>query len=183
MDSLKRDLEQKARQALEGLREELRGLRTNRPSPSLVEDIEVEYAGSRLRIREMGTIAVLPPRDLQVTFWDKTAVAPAAKAIQESPLRLSPVIDGMTLRLKLPALTEERRTELTRLVKSTAEKVKIKVRGLREDAMKQVEAAFKAKEIGEDQKFKTKESVQKVVESLNRDIESAVETKVKEVME
>src|SRR3989344_8390243 len=180
MDFVK-GLETSARQAIENLRGELSGVRTNRPSPKLVEDVKVNYMEQQMLLKQLGSISIVPPREIDVSVWDKEAVAAVVKAIETSGLGLTANSQGNLIRINLPMLTDERRLELTKFVKNLTEQTKIRVRNLREDANKKIEGAFKAKVISEDQKFKGKEQVQKVVDKTNADIEMHLAAKIKEI--
>lgn len=158
-------------------------MRANRPSTNLVEDIQVEYYGQMLPIKQLGSIAIVPPREIAVTLWDKNAVGPAEKAIRESNLGLSPAIDGTTIRLALPPLTDERRAELLKLVKQQAEEARIRIRSQRDDAMKRINQAESEKKISEDQKFAQKDRAQKAVDAANAEIEKLLLQKSKEIQE
>lgn len=183
MEDYVKNFEQSARPAVEGLKSELAGIRTNRPNPRLVEDIRVDYLGQQLTVKQLGTITVVFPREVDISCWDKNAIAPVAKAIESAGRGLTANIDGNLIRINLPTLTDERRQELTRLAKSSVEQVKIKIRALRDVGNKKIEADFKAKAIGEDQKFKSKERVQKAVDKVNADIETLLAAKIKEINE
>jgi ribosome recycling factor len=182
MDILK-ELELKVKPLLEGLRQEFLNLRVNRPNPKLVENIKVDYLSQPLTIKQLGSISVAPPREIDISVWDKNAVGPVAKAVENSGLGVTANIDGSVIRINLPPLTDERRQELMKLVKSVAEQTRIKIRALRDAANKNAEAMFKEKKIGEDQKFKNKEQIQKAVDAANKEIESLLTAKIKEINE
>ena len=183
VDQLIKDLEGKTRAALEALKQEFAGIRTNRPMPQLVEDILVDYNGELLKIKQLGSISVVPPREIQVSVWDKNAVQGVVKAIEASPLRFIPSVDGKIIHLRLPPLTEERRQELMKLAKSITEKVRIKIRNLRDEANKKITQAAEAKTLSEDQKFKGKKHVQETIDKGNQEIENLLNTKFKEISE
>ena len=183
MDIIIKDLTVKSQQLLSTLREELGGIRTNRPSAQLVEEIFVDYAGQRLKVKQLGSISVNPPREIVISVWDKEAVGAVIKAVQDSPVKLNPSVEGTTIRLSLPSLTAERREELTKLAGQMGEKIRIRLRALRDDVNKQIESAFKAKTVSEDQKFKTKKKVQTEVDKANKEIETAIEKKTREIVE
>ncbi|OGY59207.1 MAG: hypothetical protein A3B23_04090 [Candidatus Colwellbacteria bacterium RIFCSPLOWO2_01_FULL_48_10] len=170
--------EQKLKIVTDGLREELSGIRTNRPTTKLVENVTVDYLGSILTIRQVATINIEPPRDIVITPWDKGALPMIEKALGEAGLGLSISPQGTIIRCKLPEMTQERVAELGKLVKSSAESSKIKIRMMRDEANKGVKDMK-----DEDEKFRTKESVQKQVDIANRTIESLVEAKLKEFQE
>ncbi len=182
MDFIKQ-LEDKGKALLETLRQELGGIRTNRPSPKLFEDMKVSYAESVLSIKQLATIGVNPPREVVITPWDKAAIPAIAKAIEEGGGGFSPVVDGNVVRVNLPPLTAERREELVRLVKTTTEKVRIRVRNERDVTNKIIERSFQEKALTEDARFKLKKQVQEAIDKINKDIDALVEKKVKEVQE
>ena len=181
MDEFVKAFDTGAKQAIENLKNEFSGVRTNRPSPKLVEDVKVNYMEQQMLLKQLGSISIVPPREIDVSVWDKEAVAAVVKAIETSGLGLTANTQGNLIRINLPMLTDERRLELTKFVKNLTEQTKIRVRNLREDANKKIEGAFKAKVISEDQKFKGKEQVQKVVDKTNADIEMHLAAKIKEI--
>mgnify|MGYP001587083610 FL=1 len=183
METLVKDLEKNAKSAVESLKTELAGVRTNRPNPKLVEDIKVDYLGQILTIKQLGSISIIPPREIDISVWDKAAINSVAKAVETSGRGLTANVDGNLIRINLPTLTDERRQELIKLAKSLTEQSKIRIRSLRDEANKKIEAAFKAKTLSEDQKFKTKEQVQKAVDKVNAEIESLLAGKIKEINE
>ena len=155
------------------------GIRTNRPTPKLVEDIAVEQYGERMAIKQLGSITVSPPHELLVGVWDKAALPAVAKAIEEAKLGLSVAVDGQVIRLHLPPLHDERRAELIKLIKSMLEKERIKIRSAHDDANKKI----KAMETDEDMAFSLKEEVQKMVDKANGVLDGLLEAKVKEIEE
>ena len=162
---------------------ELGGVRANRPSPSLIEDIKVNYYGETMPLKHVGSITVSPPRELSVQLWDAGAVQLVAKAIEASSLGLTANIEGNVIRIFLPSLSAERRDELVKHVKKIAEQYRIQIRHHREAANKGIEMQLGANEIGEDQKFRLRDEVQKITENANKDVESAVSAKVREIEE
>lgn len=183
VDQLLKDLEKNTKSNVEGLKIELSGIRTNRPNPQLVENVKVEYMGQLMTVKQLGTITIVPPREIDISPWDKASVPAIIKGIETSGMGLTANTDGHLIRINLPTLTDERRQELIKLIKSLTEQVKIRVRGLRDDVNKKIESAFKAKTISEDQKFKGKEKIQKVIDKTNADIEMLLAGKIKEINE
>ncbi len=182
MDTTK-DLEQKLKPVVEALKQEVLNLRTNRPTSKLVENIKVDYLGQPMLVKQLGSISIVPPREIDISVWDKNAAGPVAKAIESSGLGVNANIDGNLIRINLPALTAERRQELVKLLKSSSEQTKIKIRSLRDEANKEVEKEFKEKKIGEDQKFKLRDQVQKAVDKANQEVELLLVGKIKEINE
>lgn len=176
------EFKQKLEKILERLKQEVAGLRTGRATPALVEDLEVDYYGSKTPLKAMASISSPEPRSLVIQPWDKNAIQPIEKAIQSSSLGLNPVTDRDAVRLNIPPLTEERRKELTKLLGRYLEEARIHVRKEREDALRAIDHREKAKEISEDQKFRERNEVQKVVDEINKKIEEMGMAKEKEIM-
>ena len=164
-------------------REEVSQIRTNRPTPHLVEDIVVDYAGVPMKIKQLGSISVSPPRDIQISIWDKSVVGAVAKALELSPLGLLPSVDANIVRISLPPLTSERRAEIAKIMKGTAEKVRIRLRMIRDEVNKDIVAKETNKEITEDQKFSLKDEVQEIITKFNKEIDLLLEQKVSEINE
>lgn len=182
-EELIKELETSLLGASQKLKQELSQVRGNRPSADLVQDIKVSLYDQTLSIRELGSLSVLPPRTLQITVWDKNAVGAVMKAIEGAHLGLSTNNDGNNIRATLSPLGNERREELTKLVKKTAEATRIQIRSKRDDTMKRLKDAENKKEITEDEVFKAKEKVQKAVDRANGDVEAFVEAKLNELGE
>lgn len=166
---------------LESFRKETAVIRSNRPSPALVENLKANYCGQLLPIKQLGSICVIPPREIDINVWDKNAIPGVAKAIETAGL--SSNIEGKLIRINLPSLTEERRQELIKQVKRIGENFRIQLRRQRDDANRMVAQDFEAQEISEDQKFKFKEAIQKEVDSVNQGIEAVLDKKIKELQE
>ena len=177
------NFQKQTQNALKHLKDELASVRANRPTPALIENISVEYYGNRLPIKQLGSIGIVPPRELIIQVWDKTALPPIAKAIESSSLGLSSTTEGNTVKIFLPELSRERREELIRHVKKETEKIRIEIRHLRDETNKKVEEMLRVKEIGEDQKFKLKDSIQKETDKTNEEIEKLLNNKIKEINE
>lgn len=160
----------------------LASLRTGRASPALVEDLLVDYYGTPTPIKTLASISAQGPREIVIQPWDKNAIQPIERAIQASSLGLSPVTDRTVIRIMIPALTEERRREMTKLLGRHLEDARIQVRRVREDAIREIDRKEKAKEISEDQKFRSKNEIQKIVDETNKKIEEIAAAKEKEIM-
>lgn len=181
MDVLK-DLEIKTKEIIDRFRQELSGIRGGRPVSKLVEDISVDYFGQKLAIKQLGSISVVLPREIQIAVWDKNIVPPIGKAV-EAALNVGVNIEGNIARVNLPPLSEERRGELTKVVKKEAEEARIKIRALRDDILKKIKTGEEEGKITEDDKFKLKEQIQKSVDKVNEEIEKSLENKIKEISE
>jgi len=176
------ELKQKLEKIIEGLKSDTASLRTGRATPALVEDLEVEYYGSKTPLKAVASISSPEPRSLVIQSWDKNAVQPIEKAIQTSPLGLNPVVDSSAIRLNLPQLTEERKKDLVKVLKQKLEEGKIQVRKIREEAIKEIDALEKDKKISEDEKFRKRQETQKIVDEINKKIEEIGMGKEKEIM-
>jgi ribosome recycling factor len=159
------------------------GIRTSRPNTALVEDIRVDYYGQIMPVRQLGTIGVHPPREIDIQIWDQNAVPLVAKAIEASTLHLSANISGNSIKINLPELSQERREELIKYVKKVTEEHKIQIRHLRDGVNRDVQSLFDAGELSEDQKFKLKEGVQKEIDKVNEEIEKLLGGKIREIEE
>ncbi len=172
------ELKKKFDGLIQELKDEFSTIRTNRPTPKLIEDIKAEYVEQSLTIKQLGSIGIEHPRSLIVTPWDVESGAQVAKAIEEANLGLSVAVQGNVVRITLPDLTNERRDELSRIVKTTAEKIRIKMRTLREEVHRKVN-----QEPDNDDKFRGKENLQKIVDNFNGAVDKQVEDKLKEIRE
>ena len=176
------DLRAKLLKSIDFLKSELNQLRTGRPSPSLIENIQVEAYDTKMTVKELGSISVLDSQNLSISVWDKSLLKVIAGAIRESELKLNPVVDGDIVRVPLPALTEERRKDLVKLVSSKVEETKNAIRSIRQDFMKEIDRAFTDKEMGEDEKFTSKEEVEKVVKEFVEESDELGENKKEEIL-
>lgn len=175
MEDIK-ELENKFASLFEELKDEFSTIRTNRPTGKLVENIPVNYNETTLPIKQLGSISIEVPRDIVITPWDKEVTTNIAKGINEANLGVSVAVQGLAVRVTLPELTSERREELGRIVRKTAEEIRIKMRTLRDDVHKKVNVLS-----DEDEKFRMKDQLQKAVDKFNSDVEKAVETKLQEI--
>ncbi len=177
------DLEFKTNEAIKFFKEQLAGIRGGRPNAKLVEDITVDYFDQKLNIKQLGSINILPPREIQISVWDKNAAAAVLKAIESSNLNAGSNLEGNLIRISLPPLSGERRQELIKIVKKEAEEARIKIRSMRDEINKEINRQLEEKEISEDQKFKLKEKVQQNIDKINEEIEKILENKIKEIEE
>lgn len=177
------EFKQKTQAIIEKTRQELQGIRTNRPTASLVENIPVEYYGEKMALKQVASISIAPPREIVIQAWDKEAVLGIVKAINSSSLNLNANPDGNLIKIFLPELSMERREELVRHVKKETEKYKIEIRKERDEANKKAENAFVSKDINEDLKFKLKNDIQKETENANQKLENLLESKIREITE
>ena len=169
---------EKAIKFLEG---EMAKIRTSRASPALVEDIPVNYMGNMFTIKQLAAISSPQNNQLVIQPWDTSYLEPIEKAISQSGLGMSSAVDKNVIRLSLPLLTEEYRTQLAKLLNEKAEEARQTLRHWREDAWNKINAAQKAKTLTEDDKFKGKEALQKLIDEFNEKIESVVNRKKQEI--
>ncbi len=168
--------------AVEHVKSEIAGIRTGRAHASMVEDIVVDYMDSKFRIKELATINTPEPRTILIQPWDKQAIPNIEKSIKESSLGLNPVTDATGIRLNIPALTEERRLEFIKMLHQKIEWGKVRVRQIREDVLKKVQAEVKEKKAREDDLFKAKEELQKIINDLTRVFDDMTKKKEQELM-
>ncbi len=166
--------------AITALKTEFGGLRTGRASASLVEPIEVVAYGSKMPMVQVGTVSVPEPRMITINVWDKTLIGAVEKAIRESGLGINPVVDGQNVRVPIPALTEERRIELTKVAAKYAEQAKVAIRNVRREGM---EAIKKASGVSEDDQKKQSEEVQKLTDELVKLVDESLTAKDAEIMQ
>jgi ribosome recycling factor len=178
----KSDIERRMHGAVESLKNDLQGLRTGRASTSLLDPVNVEVYGAQMPLNQVATVSVPEPRMLSVQVWDKSNVGPVDKAIRSAGLGLNPIVDGTTLRLPIPDLTEERRKELAKLASQYAEKARIAVRNVRRDGNDALKADEKKHEISEDERKRLEAEVQKLTDATIADIDGATAAKEKEIL-
>lgn len=176
-----KDFSVRAAGIVSALKQELSGIRASRPTPALVSHIRIEAYGQPMTIQQVASISTVPPRELALQVWDKGAVPSVVKALETAAIGLSVTVDGNTIRAFLPELSAERRDELIRHVKKQTEQYRIQMRHARDEANKRVAAARDEGDLGEDQAFSLKESVQRETETRNGEIEAALESKVREI--
>ncbi|KPJ55023.1 ribosome recycling factor [Parcubacteria bacterium DG_74_2] len=163
------------------LEKELMKIRTGQATPSLVEDIMVDYMGTKLALKQLGAISSSGPRNLVIQPWDKSSIEAIEKAISQSGLGLSPIVEKEVIRLSTPSLTEEHRQNLLKLLAEKTEDAKQTIRHWREQAWKEIQDGFKAGEIREDDKFRGKDELQELVDKYNEKIGEIGERKKKEI--
>ena len=181
MDSELKQFEKSLDASVAKLKDELSGVRAGRATPKLIEDVKVDYYGQTMPLKQLGNINVRPPRELEVVIWDKGVVATAVKSLEAANLGLGVSVDGSTVSLSMPALSQERRDELIKLVKKMGEEVRISLRSQRDDVNKKINEAFKSKSISEDQKFSYQKKVDEATKKRSQIIDSALADKAKEI--
>jgi ribosome recycling factor len=177
------DLRRRMQGAVAALKQELRGLRTGRASASLVEPVHVEAYGQSLPMNQLATISVPEPRMLSIQVWDKAMVGAVDKAIRNSNLGLSPIVEGQVLRIRIPELNEQRRKEMAKVAHKYAEEARIAVRHIRRDGMDTLKKLLKDKSFGEDEEKRHEHEIQKVTDEFVAEIDSALSAKEIEIMQ
>lgn len=167
---------------LEFFKQELSKLRTGRATTSLIEDVEVEVYGSKMKIKELGSLTIPEPQQILVTPWDKSLIPAIAKAVNGSDLGLNSSYDQDKVRVPIPPLSQERRTELAKGVTSKLESAKTSVRDLRNKLNKDIDNDFTEKNISEDDKFKLKAEVDKIMKDFSSEIEKIAEEKKESIL-
>jgi ribosome recycling factor len=162
---------------------DLKKMRTGRAHPSLVENLKVDYYGSEMPLTQVANITVEDARTLVVTPWDKGAVQAIEKAIYKSDLGLTPNTAGTVIRVPLPPLTEERRRDITKVVRGDAENARVAVRNVRRDVLQDAKEALKEKLISQDEEKKVQDEIQKLTDKHVADIDQALAEKEKEIMQ
>lgn len=178
----KADIERRMAGAVESLKSDLGGLRTGRANTSLLDPVVVEVYGSMMPLNQVATVSAPEPRMLSVQVWDKSNLTAVEKGIAKANLGLNPMIDGQTLRLPLPDLTQERRKELAKLAGSYAENAKIAIRNVRRDGMEDLKTDEKKKDIGEDDRKRGEDEVQKLTDKYVALADEAAAAKEKEIL-
>ncbi len=180
---IKKDTSIRMGKSLDSLRTELAKIRTGRAHPSLLEHVHVDYYGSEVPISQAANVSVEDARTLAVTAWDKTMVAAIEKAIMSSDLGLNPISAGTTIRIPLPALTEERRLSLGKVVHNEGEHTKVAIRNIRRDANHHLKELLKNKEISEDDDHRAEQDIQQITDTHVKNADEIVAVKEKELME
>ena len=176
------DYNQKMNKTIDVFNKELGTLRTGRANSNMLDLIKVDVYGQKMPINQIGTITTPEPRTLNIQVWDLNNVALIDAAIKKSELGLNPQIDGQLIRLPIPALSEERRNEIKKLIKTMGEKCKVSIRNIRREANDELKKSLKNKEISEDEEKKYEKEVQNFTDKHIKIIDDKVFSKEKEIM-
>lgn len=183
IEDIRKDAQGRMGKSVESLRHELTKLRTGRAHTSLLDHISVEYYGSDVPLNQVSNITISDPRTLTVTPWEKNMVGPVEKAIMTSDLGLTPATSGTVIRVPLPPLTEERRRELVKVVKSEGEGAKVAIRNIRRDANNEFKALLKDKDISEDDERRAQDDMQKLTDRFIAEVDKVLADKEAELTE
>jgi len=178
-----KDAEIRMKKSVEAIREDMAKIRTGRASTALLDHLKVDYYGNPTPMNQVATVSVSDARTLAVTPWDKSIIPLVEKSIMESDLGLNPVTAGEVIRIPLPPLTEERRVEMTKLVRGEGENGKVAIRNIRRDANHHLKELLKNKEVAEDEEKKALEDIQRLTDQYVEQIDSVVADKEAEIME
>ena len=168
--------------AIEVFLKELSSLRTGRANAAMLDLVKVDVYGQQMPINQLGSITTPEPRMINIQVWDASNVALVDAAIKKSDLGLNPQIDGQLIRLPVPELNEERRTELKKLIKSIGEKCKVSIRNVRREANEELKKLLKSKDIGEDEEKSSEKNVQSITDEHIKTVDEKVSLKEKEIM-
>ncbi len=180
---LKKITEQKMQKSVEALKTDLAKVRTGRAHTGLLDHVMVEYYGSMVPINQVANVTLIDARTIGVQTWEKPMLAKVEKAIRDSDLGLNPANMGELLRVPMPALTEERRRDLTKVVRHEGEAAKIAIRNLRRDANQQLKDAVKDKEISEDDERRAEDEIQKLTDKYVAEVDKLLAQKEQELMQ
>ena len=183
VDDILLEAEDKMQKAVEHLKAGLRTLRTGRASAGLVEHLKVDYYGSPTELRQLATITVPDPLLIVIKPYDPGSIGDIAKGIQASELGITPIADGKMIRLSIPPLSQERRTQLVHQVKEQTEEAKVALRNVRRDAIKHIDADEKTKTISEDDARKARVDATDLVHTYEKQLDEALQHKTDEIME
>ena len=182
LNEIKKDAQARMGKSIESLRHNLVKVRTGRANTGLVDSIKVNYYGSDMPLSQVASVAIGDARSIIITPWEKQMVGAVEKAILASDLGLTPNTAGTVIRLNIPALTEERRKELTKVVHHEGEDAKVAIRNIRRDANHQVKELLKDKQITEDESSRTEAEIQKITDGAIKDVDEVVKAKETELM-
>ena len=183
LEDLKKDAAARMAKCVQTFQGDLKKLRTGRAHPSLVEHLKVDYYGSEVPLQQVASIAVEEGRTLVISPWEKSVVQAIEKAIFKSDLGLTPQTHGTVIRIPMPPLTEERRREITKVLRHDAENARVAVRNVRRDVMNEIKHKLKEKQVSQDDERRAEADVQKLTDKHIADIDTLLAGKEKEVMQ
>jgi ribosome recycling factor len=183
LDDIKKDARERMTKCVQTFQADMKKLRTGRAHPSLIEHLKVDYYGNDTPLNQVANIAVEDSRTLVVSPWEKTMVQAIEKAIHKSDLGLNPMTAGTVIRIPMPALTEERRRDITKVLRQDAEGARVAVRNVRRDVMTDIKDLLKEKLISQDDEKRAEAEIQKLTDQHIADIEKHLAAKEKEVMQ
>ncbi len=183
LDDIKKDAITRMTKCVQTFQSDTRKVRTGRAHPSLVENLKVDYYGSDVPLQQVANISVEDARTLVISPWEKTVVQAIEKAIFKSDLGLTPMTAGAVIRVPLPPLTEERRRDITKVIRQDAENARVAIRNVRRDVMSDVKEALKDKLISQDDERRAEVEIQKLTDKYVADVDTLLAAKEKEIMQ
>ncbi len=183
LEDIKKDAQVRMAKCVQNFQADMKKLRTGRAHPSLIEHLKVDYYGNETPLQQVANIAVEDGRTLVVSPWEKSMVQAIEKAIHKSDLGLTPMTAGTIIRIPMPALTEDRRRDITKILRQDAEGARVAVRNVRRDVMSDVKEMLKEKLVSQDEERKAEGDIQKLTDKHIADIEQLLAAKEKEVMQ
>jgi len=183
INEIKTDADTRMNKTLDSLKNDLAKIRTGRAHPSLLDSVTVDYYGSEVPLSQVANISILDSRTLSLSPWEKPMVKVIEKAIMASDLGLNPATTGDLIRIPLPPLTEERRRDLTKVVRKEGEAAKVAIRNIRRDANGSLKELLKEKEVAEDDERKAQDAVQKITDEHVKKVDEMLSVKEKDLME
>jgi ribosome recycling factor len=183
LDDLKKETIVRMQKCVQSFQADLKKLRTGRAHPSLIEHLKVDYYGSDVPLQQVSNISIEDARTLVVSPWEKSMVGPIEKAIYASNLGLTPNTAGVVIRIPLPPLTEERRRDITKVVRHDAENARVSVRSVRRDALADLKEMLKEKIISQDDERKGQDEIQKLTDRFAAEIDQQLAAKEKEILQ
>ena len=180
---IEKDAETRMKKSLEALLHELAKIRTGRANTSLLDHLRVNYYGNSVPINQIASVSVADARTLSVTPWEKTMIPVIEKSIYESELGLNPVTSSDSIRIPIPPLTEERRKEMSKIVRAEGEQGKVAIRNIRRDANSHLKEMLKEKELAKDEEKRALDEVQRLTDHYAKEIDNIIAEKEKEIME
>jgi ribosome recycling factor len=183
LNDIKTDCVQRMQKCVQVFQADMRKLRTGRAHPSLVENLKIDYYGSDVPLQQVANISIEDARTIVISPWEKQVVQAVEKAIFKSDLGLTPMTAGTVIRVPLPPLTEERRRDITKVVRGDAENAKISIRNVRRDVLGDVKEALKEKLISQDDERKAQDEIQKLTDKFVAEVDQLLAAKEKEIMQ
>jgi ribosome recycling factor len=183
LDDLRKDASARMQKCVQVFQADLKKLRTGRAHPSLVEHLKVDYYGADVPLQQVANISIEDARTLVISPWEKTMVGPIEKAIHKSDLGLTPMTAGTVIRVPLPPLTEERRRDISKVVRQDAENARVSIRNVRRDVLTDIKELLKEKEISQDDEHKAQDDIQKLTDRFIGEIDQQLAGKEKEILQ
>ncbi|MCL6625604.1 MAG: ribosome recycling factor [Alicyclobacillus shizuokensis] len=183
LEDIVKSAQDRMHKTIEALKRDLATVRAGRATPAMLDKVMVEYYGAQMPVNQVSTVSVPEPRQLVITPWDKGMLSEIEKAIQKSDLGLNPMNDGSVIRLVIPPLTDERRQELTKVVRRMAEEARVAIRNVRRDANDDLKRTEKAGEVSEDQVRRGMDRIQQLTDRFVVEVDKMLEVKERELKE